>query len=88
MVPAIVVSWIVVTAPFKLKTKPAKTCLAIMVNFLLGQPAFVARIVPVHSLKGDFLTEILFNVCRGLHQEGAVITSVKTDIICQLIENV
>ena len=60
-------------------TKPAKTCLAIMVNFLLGQPAFVARIVPVHSLKGDFLTEILLNVCRILNQEGAVITSVMTD---------
>ena len=35
--------------------KPAKTILVLMVASLLGKLAFVARLIPVYSLKGDFL---------------------------------
>ena len=37
--------------------KPARTILAIMIGPLMGGPPFVARLIPIYSLKQDFLYE-------------------------------
>ena len=40
---------------------PAKSVLASMVNPCFGAPAFVARLIPVLHLKGEFLYEHFVN---------------------------
>lgn len=58
---------------------PAKTVLALMVNFLRGSPAFVARIAPVANLKHDFLVDLLLVILSVIHESGGYVLGIVTD---------
>lgn len=59
--------------------KPARTVLAFMLNFLFGTPAFVARLLPVLTLKSDFLLEQVMLLMQTIHEVGGVVFLVMTD---------
>ena len=58
---------------------PAKTVLVLMINFLRGTPAFVARLALVTNLKHEFLVELLLTVVKIIHEEGGYVFGVVTD---------
>ena len=49
---------------------PARTVLALMINFLRGTPAFVARLIPVVNLKHAFLVNLLLTLVEIIHRAG------------------
>ena len=49
----------------------AKTVLAVMINFFGGQPAFVARLLPVKSLDAEFLFPQLLWLIQIIHEAAA-----------------
>jgi len=59
--------------------KVAKTILAIMINPSMGAPAFVARLLPVFSLKHDFLKEQVDIVMKIIFDVGGIVFLVMTD---------
>lgn len=59
--------------------RPAKTILAFMVNFLYSTPAFIARLLPVFSLKAEFLMEQLMLLIQIIHDAGGIVSLVMTD---------
>ena len=58
---------------------PARTVLALMINFLRGTPAFVARLIPVVNLKHAFLVDLLLTLVEIIHQAGGYVFGVVTD---------
>ena len=58
---------------------PAKTILALMVNFFLEQPAFVARLIPVNKLLAEFLYDQLLWLIKIVHEAGGKVVFVMTD---------
>ena len=60
-------------------TKPAKTILALMVCPILGGPAFVARLIPVFSLKHDLLYDQLLKLIKIIHESGGYVFLAITD---------
>ena len=59
--------------------KPAKTILALMVNFMRGKPAFVARLSPVLNLEHSYLFDILLKVVEVIHEAGGYVFGSVTD---------
>ena len=51
-------------------TKPARTVVAIMIAPSMGKPAFVCRLIPVYSLKANFLFEQTLKIIETLHKCG------------------
>ena len=51
-------------------TKPARTVLAIMVVPSMGKPAVVCRLIPMFSLKADFLFEETKKMIDLVHKLG------------------
>lgn len=51
-------------------TKAARTILAIMIAPMMGDPAFVCRRIPVHSLKHDLILDPSDTLLRKLYQVG------------------
>ena len=61
------------------KHTAAKTVLALMINFMLGTPAFVARLIPVLNLKHTFLWDTLRALMTIVHQAGGYVFAFVTD---------
>lgn len=59
--------------------KAAKTILALMVAPLLGKPAFVARLIPIYSLKADFLYQQVLILIKIIHSAGGFVYLVMCD---------
>ena len=59
--------------------KPAKTVLAFMINFLFGVPSFIACLVPVTTLKSEFLIEQLMMLLQIIHDTGGLVFLIMTD---------
>ena len=59
--------------------RPAKTILALMINFMYGSPAFIARLLPIFSLKSDFLMEQLMLLLEIIHDAGGFVFLDMTD---------
>ena len=57
----------------------ARTVLALMINFLGGTPAFVARISPVLDLKHEYIQNLLMNLVTTIHKAGGFVFGVVTD---------
>ena len=60
-------------------SKLAKTCLALMISPLMGKPAFVARLIPVYSLKADFLFTQVTTLLDLVHRNSGVVYMVMND---------
>ena len=58
---------------------PAKTVLALMINFVRGAPAFVARVSPVLNLKHEYLLNIILDLVKVIHSAGGYVFGVVTD---------
>lgn len=58
---------------------PAKTVLALMINFLRGKPAFVARLSPVRDLEYKYLFDELLRLLGIIHKAGGHVFGVVTD---------
>ena len=50
-----------------------KTILALMINFMYGTPAFIARLLPIFSLKSDVLMERLTLLLEIIHDAGGFV---------------
>ena len=59
--------------------KVAKAVLAIMINPSMGVPAFVARLLPIHSLKHEFLKEQTDIVMEIVFEVGGFVFLIMTD---------
>ena len=59
--------------------KPAKTILALMINFLYKIPAFIARLIPVTSLKAELLEKQLILLIQIIHNAGGYVFLTMTD---------
>ena len=57
----------------------AKTVLAVMINPSMGAPAFVARLLPVFSLKYEFLMNQVNIVMKIIHDTGGFVFLLLTD---------
>ena len=57
----------------------AKTVLALMINFLRGKPAFVARLSPVRDLESKYLYDELLRLLGVIHSAGGHVFGVVTD---------
>ena len=57
----------------------AKTVLAVMINPSMGAPAFVARLLPVFSLKQEFLSDQINMVMKITHEVGGYVFLIMTD---------
>ena len=57
----------------------AKTVLALMINFLRGKPAFVARLSPVRDLGHQYLFDELVRLLKVIHKAGGYVFGVVTD---------
>ena len=57
----------------------AKTVLAVMINPSMGASAFVARLLPVFSLKQEFLTDQINIVMKIIHEVGGYVFLIMTD---------
>ena len=53
--------------------RPEKTILALMINFMYGTPAFIARPLPIFSLKSEFLMEQLMLLPEIIHDAGVFV---------------
>ena len=60
-------------------TKPAKTMLGLMVCPMNGAPSFIARLIPVCSLKADFLYEQTVPLIKIVHECGGFVFLLMTD---------
>lgn len=60
-------------------SKPAKTVLAVMVNFMLGTPAFVARLVPVCNIEYSYQEKIVLEVINSIHNANGLVDLVLSD---------
>ena len=58
---------------------PAKTVLALMINFLRGKPAFVARLSPVRDPEHQCLFDTLLHLVDVIHKAGGYVFGVVTD---------
>ena len=58
---------------------PARTVLAFMVNFMYNTPSFIARILPMTSLKSEFLMDQLMLLIEIIHEAGGAVFLVMTD---------
>ena len=58
---------------------PAKSVLASMINPCFGAPAFVARLIPVLHLKGEFLYEHLISLINLIHEVGGYVFGLMSD---------
>lgn len=59
--------------------KVAKTVLAIMINPSMGVPAFVARLLPINSLKHEFLKKQIDIVMEIVFEVGGFVFLIMTD---------
>ena len=59
--------------------KPAKTVLALMVDPLMGGPAFVARLVPIYSLKSDLLFDQINILLKLIHENNGFVYLAMSD---------
>ena len=50
-----------------------------MINFMYGTPAFIARLLPIFSLKSDFLMEQLMLLLEIIHDAGGFVFLAMTD---------
>ena len=50
-----------------------------MINPSFGAPAFVARLIPVLHLKGEFLYELLISLINLIHREGGYVYGLMSD---------
>ena len=57
----------------------AKTVLAVMINPSMGAPTFVARLLPVFSLKQEFLSDQINMVMKITHEVGGYVFLITTD---------
>ena len=53
--------------------KVPNSVLAFMVNPSLGAPSFVCRLIPVHSLKADFLLEQFLLLLQIIHECSGIV---------------
>ena len=60
-------------------TKLAKTVLALMVAPLMGKPAFVARLIPVHSLTTEFLCYQVSKLLQIIHEATGYVYMIMND---------
>ena len=58
---------------------PAKSVLASMINPCFGAPAFVAGLIPVLHLKGEFLYEHLISLINLIHEVGGYVFGLMSD---------
>ena len=59
--------------------KAAKTILALMVCCSVGGPTFVARLIPMHTLKHEFLSEQLEKLLHIIHDSGGFVFLLMSD---------
>ena len=59
--------------------EPAKKILTLMINPSLGAPAFVRRLIPVFSLKADFLFDQVISLPKTIHQCGSYVFLIMAD---------
>ena len=59
--------------------RPAKTILALMVNFIYSTPAFIARMLPITTLVADFMIEQVELLIKIIHESGGSVFLVMTD---------
>ena len=59
--------------------KPVKIVLALMVASLMGQPAFVARLITMFSLKNDFLLDQIIKLMKVIHDATGIVYLVMRD---------
>ena len=59
--------------------RPAKTTLALMINFMYGTPVFIAHLLPIFSLKSDFLIKQLMLLLEIIHDAGGFVFLAMTD---------
>ena len=59
--------------------KIANTVLALVVAPLMGKPAFVARLIPVHTLTGNFLYEQISNLLKIIYEAAGFVFLVMND---------
>ena len=60
-------------------TKLAKIVLALMVAPLMGKPAFVARLIPVHSLTAELLYDQVSKVLQIIHEATGYVYMIMND---------
>ena len=58
---------------------PTKTNLGLLINPILGKPAFMARLFPVNNLDTDFRSDQLKLLTNLIHDCGGVVFSAMTD---------
>ena len=58
---------------------PAKTISGLMINPIIGEPAFMVRLFPVNNLDADFLSDQLKLLTNIFHDCGGVVFSAMTD---------
>ena len=59
--------------------RPARTVLAFMVNFMFDTPGFIARRLPLYSLKYEFWLDQLMILITIIHAADGVMFLVMTD---------
>lgn len=59
--------------------QPAKKVLAMMINPSLGAPPFVARLIPVFALKGEFLYHETLSLLQSVHFYGGHVFMIMSD---------
>ena len=59
--------------------KLAKTVLALMISPSMGKPSFVARLIPVYSLKADFLYDQIMLLLKIIHDASGYVYMVMSD---------
>ena len=58
---------------------PAKTVLGFMIAPLMGNPAFIARLIPIYSLSADILYEQINILIKIIHDVTGVIYGIISD---------
>ena len=59
--------------------KAAKTVLSFMVSPLMGGPAFIARLIPVHSLNSELMFDQINQLLKIIHDASGYVYLVMTD---------
>ena len=60
-------------------TKLAQTVLALMVAPLMGKPAFVARLIPFHSLTAELLYDQVSKLLQIIHEATGYMYMIMND---------
>ena len=61
--------------------KPAKTMLALMINFIYNTPAFIARFIPLTSLVAEFMLDQIEILMKIAHEASGSVFVEMADIL-------